>query len=223
MDEQYIFPIYKPSGPTSFDIIRQLRKITGIKKIGHAGTLDPLAEGMLVVGITRQGTKQLNQLIKKDKVYLAEIILGATSDTHDAQGKIEKNKVETRPDQNQVEQALVEFKGHFQQVPPKYSAVKINGTPAYKLARRGKDFQLEAKDVVIHEIKLLKFDYPILEILVHTGSGVYIRSLARDLGKKLNTGAYLSALKRTKVGEFEIADALTLEKFEKQWRQNQKS
>ena len=223
MDEQYIFPIYKPSGPTSFDIIRQLRKITGIKKIGHAGTLDPLAEGMLVVGITRQGTKQLNQLIKKDKVYLAEIILGATSDTHDAQGKIEKNKVETRPDQNQVEQALVEFKGHFQQVPPKYSAVKINGTPAYKLARRGKDFQLEAKDVVIHEIKLLKFDYPILEILVHTGSGVYIRSLARDLGKKLNTGAYLSALKRTKVGEFEIADALTLEKFEKQWRQNQNS
>lgn len=222
MDQQYIFPIYKPSGPTSYDIIRQLKKITGIKKIGHAGTLDPLAEGVLVVGITRQGTKQLNQLIKKDKEYRAEIILGATSDTHDVQGKIKQNKEVSPPDFNQVEQVLLEFKGSIKQVPPKHSAVKISGIPAYRLARKGKDFKLKAKEVVVYEIEILKYEYPKLEILAHTGSGVYIRSLARDLGKKLNTGAYLDALKRTKVGEFDIKETLTVEEFEKVWRKNKK-
>ena len=217
MNNKYIFPIYKPIGISSFDVIRQLRKITGIRKIGHAGTLEPLAEGVLVVGITRNGTKQLHQLLKCDKEYLAEIKLGADTSTGDREGEEITVVVGQEPTLAQVDEALKSFEGEIEQTPHRYSAVKIKGQPAYKLARKGKEFQLQPKKVFIHQLEITKYQYPLVKIRAKVGSGVYIRSLARDLGKKLKTGAYLISLIRTRVGNFSADDSLSLQDFAQKW------
>ena len=209
----YIFPIYKPKGPSSFFIIKQLRVITGIKKIGHAGTLDPLADGVLVVGITRVGTKQLDSLIRKDKAYSAEVILGVTTATHDAEGEKNVVKVDQPPSLADIQAILPQFIGQIMQTPPRFSAVKIKGQPAYKRARAGEEFEIKSKKVSIKDIKIIKYQYPQLVLDVETGSGVYIRALARDLGKVLKTGAYLGGLTRTRVGQFTLDQALTVDEF----------
>lgn len=218
-----IIPIHKPSGPTSYDIIRQLKKITQISKIGHAGTLDPMAEGVLVVGITREGTKQLHQLIKKGKTYQAVLTLGAGSDTHDAEGKITPRAVKTQPTLAQIQAVAQDFVGEIEQIPPRYSAVKLKGTPAYKLARQGKEFQLQPKLVKIYQITIDDYQYPSLKLTVKTGSGVYVRSLARDIGARLKTNAYLTKLVRTQVGDFVLKDALTIEEFAEFWQKQEES
>jgi len=209
-----IIPIYKPIGPTSHDIVDQVRKITGIRKVGHAGTLDPLAEGVLVIAITRQATKQISDIVKKEKEYEAKIKLGATSSTDDEEG--EKTEVSSVvPSAKEVEAVLPQFIGHIQQVPPVYSAIKVGGKKAYQEARQGNELELKAREVHIKDIELLNYEYPFLNLRVTTGPGVYIRSLARDIGEKLKTGAYLASLKRTRVGDFKLEDAYTLEDFEK--------
>jgi len=215
-----IFGIYKPIGPTSHDMIDKLRKITGIRKIGHAGTLDPLASGVLVVAIGREGTKQLGTLMKMEKEYIAEIKLGETSTTDDEEG--EKTKIQetryNRPNRSQIQNIIKQFIGQVEQTPPIYSAIKIKGKSAYKYARAGQKIELKPRIVEIKSIEILDYKWPVLKLKIVCGSGVYIRSLARDIGEKLKTGAYMAGLERIRVGEFDKKNSSTLEKFEKNWK-----
>lgn len=208
-----IFNIYKPQGPTSHDIINELRRVTGIKRIGHAGTLDPLAKGVLVVGIGREATKKLSEVLKKEKEYLATIRFGEESTTDDSEGEKRKIKVKTVPKLEDVKKVVANFEGEILQRPPVFSAVKIKGMRAYRSARQGKEVKLELRKVVVKDIEILNYQWPDLMIKVVTGPGVYIRSLARDVGKKLNTGGYLSDLERTKVGDYLKEKALSLSQF----------
>jgi len=212
---QGIYAIYKPVGPTSHDVIDELRKITGVRSIGHAGTLDPLAQGVLVIAIGRENTKKLNDSVEAEKEYIADIKLGATSTTDDAEGEKKIIEVEIPPSKGVVELALKKFIGKIQQIPPIYSAIKMKGKKAYELARDGKAPVMEAREVEIKEIEILSYSYPDLKIRVVTGKGVYIRSLARDVGEMLATGAYLSGLQRTRVGSFTKEQSLTTEEFKK--------
>ena len=199
----------KTVGPTSFDLIRQLRRITGFKKIGHAGTLDPLASGLMLL-LFGTACKQAEQFSKLDKTYIAEITLGANSTTGDMEG--EKTAISSaEPTGAAIESALQTFLGEITQTPSPYSAIKINGTEAYKLARAGQDVAMPSRQVTIHSIELLSYDYPRLTIETSVSSGTYIRTLAEDIGAVLGTGAYLSALRRTLVGEFDVAEGVKLD------------
>lgn len=218
--ESQIIAIWKPKGPTSHDIISALRKITGVRRIGHAGTLDPLAEGVLVVGIGREATKQLSVNVAHEKEYLATVRLGTTSTTDDAEGEKTEIKIEQNPSRQDIEALLPRFTGTITQTPPPYSAIKLNGKKAYELARKGKEVALAPRTVFIKKIKVISYRWPQLILKVRTGPGVYIRALARDIGKALGTGAYLEALERTRVGDFDKQKAMTLEKFGEWWKRN---
>lgn len=197
-----IFIIYKPKGPTSHDIIAKIRRLTGEQRVGHAGTLDPLARGVLVVAVGREFTKQLSGIVGKEKEYLAVIRLGANSITDDAEGEKIPVAVNKKPNAAAVKKITMKFMGMVWQLPPAFSALKIKGQPAYKLARQGKAPKLKKRRVEIKEIEILKYKWPNLRLRVVTGPGVYIRALARDIGAKLKTGGYLADLERTRVGEF---------------------
>lgn len=212
--EEKIFAVYKPKGPTSHDIIDFIRRLTRIKKVGHAGTLDPLAKGVLVIAVTREGTKQLTDLIKNEKEYIADIKLGETSNTDDDEGEKTATEGAEPVSREDIEEVLPQFQGDIMQTPPIYSALKIKGQNAYKLARKGKKIEMEARPVVIKEIEILEYEWPMLKIRTVTGSGVYIRSLARDIGQALGVGGYLAGLERTRVGAFTKEDALTLDDLE---------
>lgn len=213
-----IYPIYKPKGPTSHDIIYRVRKVTGEKRVGHAGTLDPLASGVLVVAVGREFTKQLEQHVQGEKEYIATIKLGETSTTDDEQG--EKNPFSSfrseQPHHDEIEKILQNFIGIIEQIPPVYSAIKVKGLPAHRRIRRGQAVELPARTVEIKAIELLDYEFPLLKIRVRTGKGVYIRSLARDIGQKLNIGAYLADLERTQVGAFRIEQVLTIDQLQQQ-------
>ncbi|MFC1613420.1 tRNA pseudouridine(55) synthase TruB [Patescibacteria group bacterium] len=214
--------IDKPKGITSHDVVDELRKITGIKKIGHAGTLDPMAEGLLVVGIGRESTKKLGSIAKDTKkIYEAKLFLGKETDTYDADGKI-VSEIENflPPSITVIEKFLNKFKGAISQLPPKFSAIKIKGKKAYELARKGEEVKLEPRKITIYNIKILKYCFPILSIEIECSSGTYIRSLAYDIGKELGCGAHLSGLRRTVIGEFNLKNAVNLEKLTcKNWRE----
>lgn len=210
MNEQYIFNLYKPEGISSFQVIRQLRVLTGIKKIGHAGTLDPLAEGVLVVGITREGTKQLSQLLLCDKEYEATIKLGAKTATGDRECHEEPLAMSKEPTRQEVEAVLALLVGEIWQKPHLYSAVKIKGQPAYKRVRSGEAIEIKPKKVMIYSISIVSYQYPFLKIKAVVGSGVYIRSLAEDVGDQLQTGAYVFKLVRTRVGKYSLSQAKTV-------------
>lgn len=205
-----VFAVYKPQGPTSHDIIDELRKITGVKKIGHAGTLDPLAKGILVVGIGREATKKLKDLVKKEKEYLATVKLGIESSTDDEEGQKKEIKIEKTPSLDEIKKALQDFQGKISQTPPLFSAVKIKGREAYKLARKGKVVKLSPRKVEIKKIEILEYHWPYLKLKVVSGPGVYIRSLARDIGKKLGCGGYLFELERIRVGDFSKEKVLNI-------------
>ncbi len=214
----------KPKGITSHDVVYRLRRITGEKRIGHAGTLDPNATGLLIVGIGRESTKQLGFLTTgTTKTYEAEITLGATSTTEDAEGEITplyQGSAGQPPTLEKVLDLLQEFEGEQLQIPSSHSAIKLNGKKAYELARSGKEVILEPRKIVIHSIKLDHFDYPVLKITCEVSAGTYIRALARDIGGKLGTGAYLNNLRRTKIGDFDIKNAVRLEDVStEQWQQ----
>ncbi|MFA6272016.1 MAG: tRNA pseudouridine(55) synthase TruB [Patescibacteria group bacterium] len=213
-----IVAIYKEKGPTSHDIIYKLRKITGIKRIGHAGTLDPLAEGVLIVGIGRDATKKLGTEVQKEKEYITTIMLGVASSTDDEEGEKTSLAVKSIPTHAEVEEAIKSFVGKIKQTPPIYSAVKVHGKEAYKFARKGKPVELEARDVEIKMIDIVHYEWPLLTIKAVTGPGVYIRSLGKNIGEKLGVGSgYLKYLKRTRVGEYSCNNALTLAQFEKSY------
>ena len=204
-----IFGVYKPKGPTSNDVLKIIKKKTGEKKVGHAGTLDPLATGVLVVAVGREWTRQLGNIVKTDKEYIAAIKLGEVSTTDDEEGDKQKIKSE-KSDKKQVERAVNHFVGKIMQVPPQFSAVKVKGREAYKMARKGETVQLKPRLVEIKKIEILNYKWPNLKLKVVCGSGTYIRALARDIGGALGTGAYLKDLERTRVGEFKKDDCIKL-------------
>ncbi len=208
ISEGDIFAVWKPKGPTSHDIINEIRKITGVKKVGHAGTLDPLAKGVLVVAVGREATKNLHEIVSAEKEYIALIRLGVNSSTDDEEGVKEKITVFKKPLRKEIQAAIKKFIGKTKQTPPIYSALKIRGQAAYKYARAGKEIILKPRPVEIKDIKILKYKWPYLKIKVITGPGVYIRALARDIGCELKTGGYLAGLERTRVGHFLRKDAL---------------
>lgn len=207
-----ILNINKPTGPTSCDVVDKIRKITGIKKVGHAGTLDPLAQGILLI-LIGQATKLQTKLMNQEKTYLALIRLGATSDTYDGEGKIKLKRVKKEPTAKEIEKTLKNFKGVTFQTPPIFSAIKIGGRPAYKLARRGKKIKLKPRKVKISQIKIIDYCWPFLKIMVVCSRGTYIRSLANDIGEALSCGAYLEQLVRIKIGQFEIKKAVSLDEL----------
>jgi tRNA pseudouridine55 synthase len=215
--------INKPAGLSSHDVVDKIRRITSERRVGHAGTLDPFATGVLVIGVSRSSTRKLGEISKNSqKEYLATMQLGQISSTGDLEGQI--NRTAELANINQltnetIESALANFRGEITQTPPAYSALKINGTPAYKLARRGIKVQLAPRQVKIYELELVNFTAPCLQIKVSCSAGTYIRTLAEDIGKDLQLGgAYLTELTRTRVGEFKLEQSLTLEEAALFWQ-----
>lgn len=197
--------VNKPAGMTSHDVVNIIRKKTGIKKVGHAGTLDPMATGLLILAVGK-ATKEISKFSGMDKIYEAEITLGAESDTDDAEGKLISVSSQI-PKETEIGEALKNMTGETNQIPPKFSAKKINGVTAYKLARQGKEFELKPKKITIYNLDLQNYSYPKINLVCKVSSGTYIRAIARDLGKVLQTGAYLSKLNRTKIGDYRLEDA----------------
>ena len=219
--------INKPYGISSFGALAHIRfvvsKRLGIKrvKIGHAGTLDPLATGVLVL-CTGKKTKLIEELQKHTKEYVATLQFGATTDSYDREYTVNRTFPKNHVTKELIEQVLQKFTGEIMQVPPVFSACNVNGKRAYELGRKGHEVVLEAKPVVIHEIELLDFDEreKVLKIRVVCGKGTYIRSLARDLGEALGSGAFLTALCRTKSGDISLADCMTFDEFH-EWFERQ--
>lgn len=210
---------------TSFKAVAKVRylisKKIGVKKlkVGHAGTLDPLATGVLII-CTGKATKKIDQLQAHTKEYVAGLKLGATTPSFDMEHPEDQTYPVEHITKELVEETLQKFVGEIQQVPPAYSACMIDGHRAYELARKGKDVPLKAKTLVIDEIELLECEQPYIKIRVVCSKGTYIRALARDIGEALNSGAYLTSLRRTRVGDVKVEDCLQLEDFE-EWLNNQ--
>jgi tRNA pseudouridine55 synthase len=205
----------KPLGWTSHDVVGKLRRILRTKKIGHAGTLDPAATGVLVVGVGR-ATKFLDSAQSGEKSYLGHIVLGKSSDAADIDGRLESSMSSdgSRPETSDVYAVIQQFLGTIEQVPPKYSAVKQDGEPLYRKVRRGEVVDVPTRSVFVRSIELIQYDYPDLIVNVDCGTGVYIRSLARDIGAELGLGGYLHHLVRTRVGEFELQNSLRIPEIE---------
>lgn len=217
-----IMLIDKSPGWTSFDVVAKIRgarraafKATGVTptkrqlRVGHAGTLDPFATGLLII-LLGDATKRSDEFLKQDKTYEAIITLGATSSTGDPEGELTpvSDKI---PSSEAVQAVIGNFTGPITQTPPAYSAIKINGQRAYKLARKGQDVDIPSRQVTIHSLEVIRYDYPKLHIRTHVSSGTYIRSLAQDIGEALGAGAYCSQLRRTVIGDFNIADSTEVE------------
>jgi len=208
----------KPYRWTSFDVVGRIRRLLcrrmGIKKlkVGHAGTLDPLATGVLIV-CTGRATKQIDTLQAGTKEYIATMRLGATTPSFDLEKPIDATYPTDHITREMVEQVLERFKGEIQQVPPTFSACKVDGKRAYEMARKGKDVELKPKTLVIDEIELTECKLPDITVRVVCSKGTYIRALARDIGQALDSGAHLTALRRTRVGRFSVQDCLDPEHF----------
>jgi len=214
-DPNGILLIDKPAGLSSFGVVarvrRRLSERAGYKvKVGHTGTLDPFATGLMIV-VVGKACKQAERFSKLDKVYLAMLRLGATSSTGDPEGEITVQPNTGPPTRAEVEQALQKFVGQIDQTPPIYSAIKINGQRAYRLARAGHQVEMPKRQVTISSLDLLSYDYPELTIRTHVSSGTYIRSLANDVGQELGTGAYTIELRREKVGDWRLSQAQDLD------------
>ncbi|MBE5866017.1 MAG: tRNA pseudouridine(55) synthase TruB [Lachnospiraceae bacterium] len=207
-----IINIYKEAGFTSHDVVAKMRGICGQKKIGHTGTLDPQATGVLPVCLG-SGTKLCDMLTDKDKEYVAELLLGVTTDTQDTTGEVlEKKSVEAT--EEEVREAVMSFVGPYAQVPPMYSALKVDGKKLYELARAGKEVERKARPVTIHEIEILEVKLPVVKMRVACSKGTYIRTLCADIGEKLGCGGTMQSLLRTKVERFVLEDAITLSQLE---------
>lgn len=207
-----IINVYKEKGYTSHDVVAKLRGIAGQKKIGHTGTLDPDAVGVLPVCLGR-ATKVCDLLTDKDKVYEAVLLLGKETDTQDTSGEVLVSKDISTLTEEQVREAVLSFVGDYEQIPPMYSALKVNGKKLYELAREGKVVERKARPVKILDIEILEMSLPRVRMTVACSKGTYIRTLCHDIGQKLSCGGCMEELKRTKVSCFEIKDSLTLEEI----------
>lgn len=204
-----ILNVYKPGGVTSRDVVDHVQRLTRPAKAGHAGTLDPLALGVLVICVG-QATRLIRFIQAMRKRYRATFVLGQQSDTDDLEGQVVALPNAVEPTLATIEQVIEQFIGGISQRPPTHSAIKVGGRRAYKLARAGADFELASRTVTIHDLKIVRYEYPELELDVECGSGTYIRALGRDIGAALHTAALMSALERTSIGVFNRAGAVTL-------------
>ena len=209
-----IIPVWKPIDWTSFDVVKKIRAQIKPAKVGHAGTLDPFAEGVLML-CTGIFTKKVEYFMNKDKEYLAEIQLGVETDTLDPTGNIVKTASIPDLSQAQIKKVLKIFIGNTMQEPPMFSAIKVNGQPLYRFARKGINLPRKKRVITIHEIELIDFSKDIITIKVVCGRGTYIRSLAKDIAEKLNTVGYLAVLKRTRIGEYDKKNCIEIEDFPK--------
>lgn len=215
-----IINVYKPTGITSHDVVYKLRKILGIRKIGHTGTLDPDAEGVLPMCVGR-GTKLARELTARDKQYEAELTLGIVTDTQDISGTVLSRK-DVSLSKEEIEKAVMSFVGEIEQIPPMYSAIKHNGRKLYELAREGKNVEVPPRKVKVFDIKLTKIsdDCKKAEFLVDCSKGTYIRTLCNDIGERLGCGGVMSALRRTKSGRFSIENSYTIGQIEEMVSEN---
>jgi tRNA pseudouridine55 synthase len=204
----------KQVGPTSHNIVDRLRHITGIKKIGHAGTLDPFASGVLLMAIGRKATREISDYVKLDKRYKADLLLGSVSTTHDPEGEIIVMQNIQEIKLEDIKKVIKKFVGEQEQIPPMFSAKKIGGKKLYQLARAGKVVERQPSIVNIKKINILKYKWPKLVLDISCSSGTYIRTLGSDIGKELGVGAYLTDLRRTAIGKFLIDDAVLLEELD---------
>jgi tRNA pseudouridine55 synthase len=214
MKEDDVLLIDKPAGITSFGVVARVRRVLSQQlgkkaKVGHTGTLDPFATGLMII-VTGKECRNAGDYSKLDKEYEATITLGLTSTTGDPEGELTQVSSDV-PSLDAVQAALQQFTGEITQRPPIYSAIKINGRRAYDLARKGEVFEMPERQVTVFSLELLEYTYPEINIRVHVSSGTYIRTLAQDIGIVLETGAYCSQLRRTKVAQFSVEDATTVE------------
>ena len=205
--------INKPLHWTSFDVVRKLRSLLQIKKIGHAGTLDPLATGLLIV-CTGKFTKKINEFMAQEKEYTGTITLGAITPTYDLESEPVELKDHSFVTSSLVLAATKQFLGDIEQLPPAYSAIKKNGVALYELARKGVEVKLEPRKITISQFEITQLQLPVVHFRVVCSTGTYIRSLANDFGAAIGCGAYLSSLCRTRIGEFKVADAVGMGEFE---------
>lgn len=205
---------------TSFDVVNKVRYQLKFKrnipkiKVGHAGTLDPLASGLLIL-CTGKKTKELEKYQAKKKEYITTLKLGASTPSFDLETDIDEHFPTEHLSEKQIRDVVLKFKGIQEQMPPSFSAKRVNGKRAYNSARKGKSLDLKPVNIEIYDIELLKADLPEIELRISCSKGTYIRAIARDIGKALNNGAHLTALRRTKIGEFKVEDAITVDEFEK--------
>lgn len=210
--------IDKPAGISSFGVVARVRRYLSQKagkkiKVGHTGTLDPFATGLLIL-LSGKATKLSNQFLKLDKWYEATLRLGKISTTGDPEGVITEVNVDRQPSYSDIEKILPDFLGNIKQTVPIFSAVKINGKRAYQLARQGQKVEMPTREIKIYELEVLSYHFPELVIRTHVSSGTYIRTLGEDIGQALGVGAYLTALRRTKVGNFDLNNAKSLTDFD---------
>jgi tRNA pseudouridine55 synthase len=213
-EEGKVLLINKPLRWTSFDVIRKIRNIIHIKKVGHAGTLDPLATGLLII-CTGKFTKKINEYMAREKEYTGTFTLGATTPTYDLEREPENFKPTANISEEDIKKSTSKFMGEIMQVPPAHSAIKIAGKRVYELARQGKEVKIEPRKITIKEFEITKIEMPVVYFRVVCSTGTYIRSLANDFGEALDCGAYLSNLCRTRIGEFKLSEAMSIEEFEK--------
>lgn len=200
--------VYKPAGITSHDVVARLRRVTKIKQIGHTGTLDPFAEGVLPICIGK--ATRLIEYLNDDKAYVGTVKLGSSTATYDTEGE-GVNFSDKKVDLNEIETALEKFRGEIEQLPPVYSAIKVNGKKLYEYAREGKEVKIEPRRVNISKLEVVDFEYPHLSLRIECSKGTYIRSIANDLGEELGTYGHLIKLVRVKAGDFEINEAIKLD------------
>ncbi len=212
--------INKQTDVTSHDVVNQVRKLTNEKRVGHAGTLDPFATGLLIVAVTREATREMKNLVGLDKKYEATFIIGQSSDTDDKTGQLIEVPIHNEITEEDITTVLPAFSGEIEQEPPQYSAIKINGKKMYEIARSGKTVKPKLRKITIYSLELLKFNkitsnkYS-LEVKIHCSTGTYIRAIARDLGKQLGTGGYVEKLHRTQIGPYTALESLSIDEIKK--------
>jgi tRNA pseudouridine55 synthase len=214
--EGEIILVDKPSGPTSFQVVSKIRKITGVKKVGHSGTLDPKASGLMIV-CTGKKTKEMDRFINLNKTYSGIIRLGLSSPSMDTETECSEIPLPNDLDEKNILEVRDSFLGEIEQTPPMYSAVKVGGKKLYNLARKGKTINREPRKIFIEKFEISKIDLPDIHFTITCSKGTYIRVIADDFGKKLNTGGILLELRRTGIGEFRVDEALTISSFSKQF------
>lgn len=212
-----IVAVNKPVDWTSFDVVKKVRAITGERKVGHAGTLDPFAEGVLVVGIGRESTRRLGQISTATKDYVAKVKLGAETDTLDLTGEVIERREIPHLSVSRIESVFAKFTGEIEQTPPMYSAKKVDGTRLYKLARRGEKIARDPVTIHIYSLELIKLSDDTITFGITCSKGTYIRQLASDMAKSVGTAGHLEKLKRTRVGDYHLNDCLTFDLLEQQW------
>ncbi len=220
-EEGQVLLIDKPLDWTSFDVVRKTRNLIKIKKVGHAGTLDPLATGLLIV-CTGKFTKKINEYMGMEKEYTGTFTLGAITPTYDLESEPTSLIDISAITEQQVQEATAPFIGTIQQVPPLHSAIKKDGKPVYLMARKGITFTLEPRTITIHRFDIEKIEMPMVQFRVVCTTGTYIRSLAHDFGQQLGCGAYLSSLRRTRIGNFSVENAMNMQQLEERIRSSQR-